>query len=115
MIGHVWSVFLKFRGGKGVATSLGVFFALFWQGGLIALGVWIVVVALTRYVSLGSILLCVSFSISTFFITGEQIWSLRILAIFITLIVIIRHKGNIQRLIRGEERKFGKREQLETT
>lgn len=111
MIGHVWTVFLKFRGGKGVATSLGIFISLFWQGGLIALGVWIVVVAITRYVSLGSILLCISFCIATFVISGQYIWGLRIMALAVTAIVIYRHKGNIQRLIRGEERKFGHREQ----
>ena len=111
MIGHVWTIFLKFRGGKGVATSLGVFIGLFWQAGLISLGVWIVLVAITRYVSLGSILLCISFCIATFVTGGQYIWGVRILALAITAIVIYRHKGNIQRLIKGEERKFGKREQ----
>lgn len=111
MIGHIWTVFLKFRGGKGVSTSLGIFTGLFWQGGLIALGVWIIVVAITRYVSLGSILLCISFCIATFIISGQYIWGLRIMALVVTAIVIYRHKGNIQLLIRGEERKFGHREQ----
>jgi glycerol-3-phosphate acyltransferase PlsY len=111
MIGHVWAIFLKFRGGKGAATSLGIFISLFWQGGLIGLGVWIIVVAITRYVSLGSILLCISFCVATFVISGEYIWGLRIMALVVTAIVIYRHKGNIQRLIRGEERKFGHREQ----
>jgi glycerol-3-phosphate acyltransferase PlsY len=107
MIGHVWTVFLKFRGGKGVATSLGIFTSLFWQGGLIALGVWIIAVAVTRYVSLGSILLCISFCVAAF-IANE--WAVRIMALAVTAIVIYRHKGNIQRLIKGEERKFGHRE-----
>jgi glycerol-3-phosphate acyltransferase PlsY len=111
MIGHVWTIFLKFRGGKGVATSLGIFISLLWQGGLIALGVWIFVVAITRYVSLGSILLCISFCVATFIISGQYIWGLRIMALMVTVIVIYRHKGNIRRLIRGEERKFGHREQ----
>jgi glycerol-3-phosphate acyltransferase PlsY len=110
MIGHVWTIFLKFKGGKGVATSLGIFTSLFWQAGLISLGVWILIVAVTRYVSLGSILLCITFCIATFVISGEYIWGLRIMAIVVAIIVIYRHKGNIQRLIRGEERKFGQRE-----
>jgi glycerol-3-phosphate acyltransferase PlsY len=111
MIGHVWTIFLKFRGGKGVATSLGIFISLFWRGGLIGLGVWIIVVAITRYVSLGSILLCISFCVAAFVISGQYIWGLRIMALVVTAIVIYRHKGNIRRLIRGEERKFGHREQ----
>ena len=111
IVGHIWTVFLKFRGGKGVATSLGIFTSLFWQAGLIALGVWIVAVAITRYVSLGSILLCVSFCASVFIINEQYIWGARVLALAVTAMVIYRHKGNIQRLIKGEERKFGHREQ----
>ena len=110
MIGHVWTVFLKFRGGKGVATSLGIFIGLFWQAGLISLAVWLVTVAITRYVSLGSILLCISFCVACFIAGGQYIWGMRIMALIVTIIVIYRHRGNIQRLIRGEERKFGRRE-----
>ncbi len=110
MAGHVWTVFLKFRGGKGVATSLGIFTSLFWQGGLISLAVWIIIVAITRYVSLGSILLCISFCVACFIVNGQYIWGMRVLALVVTVIVIYRHKGNIQRLIKGEERKLGQRE-----
>lgn len=110
MVGHVWTVFLKFRGGKGVATSLGIFTSLFWQGGLISLAVWIVIVAITRYVSLASILLCIAFFVACFVSSGQYIWGTRVLALVVTVIVIYRHKGNIQRLIRGEERKFGQPE-----
>lgn len=109
--GHIWTVFLKFRGGKGVATSLGIFTSLSPLAGLISLGVWIIVVAITRYVSLGSMLLCISFCVAVFITSGEYIWGTRILALAVTAIVIYKHKGNIQRLIRGEERKFGQREQ----
>ncbi len=118
MVGHVWTVFLKFHGGKGVASSLGVFIALYPIAGLIALGVWLVVVAITRYVSLGSILLCISFCVVAFVtdgshaLNGVEIWSLRMMAVLVTIIVIYKHKGNIQRLIKGEERKFGQREKV---
>ena len=110
IIGHIWTIFLKFRGGKGVSTCLGVFTSLFWQAGLISLCVWIIAVAITRYVSLGSVLLCTSFCVAVFVTSRQYVWGFRIMALVVTVIVIYRHKGNIQRLIKGEERKFGQSE-----
>ena len=114
IIGHIWTVFLKFHGGKGVATSLGIFIGLYPLAGLMALGVWLIAVGMTRYVSLGSILLCISFCVVAFATGGESvtydvnIWAVRIMGLLVTLIVTLKHTGNIQRLIKGEERKFGK-------
>jgi glycerol-3-phosphate acyltransferase PlsY len=114
IIGHIWTVFLKFHGGKGVATSLGIFIGLYPLAGLIGLGVWLIAVGMTRYVSLGSILLCISFCVVAFATGGEyvtynvNIWAVRIMGLLVTLIVTLKHAGNIQRLIKGEERKFGK-------
>ena len=109
IIGNVWTVFLKFHGGKGVATSVGIFLSIHPISGLIALGIWGIVVAITRYVSIGSLLLCISFCISVFIFRSDYIWGIRILGLVVTAIVIFRHKGNIQRLIKGEERKLGQR------
>ncbi len=115
IIGHIWTIFLKFHGGKGVATSLGIFFGLNWLAGLLSLIVWLLVVAITRYVSIGSILLCITFCIVIFvdashFISDNiNIWSVRALGILVTALVIYKHKGNIQRLLKGEERKFGQK------
>ncbi len=115
IVGHIWTIFLKFHGGKGVATSLGIFFGLNWLAGLLSLIVWLLVVAITRYVSIGSILLCITFCITIFidrshFVSHSvNIWTIRALGIVITALVIYKHKGNIQRLIRGEERKFGQK------
>jgi len=118
IIGHIWTVFLKFHGGKGVATSLGIFIGLYPIAGLISLGVWLIAVAITRYVSLGSILLCIAFCIVSFVsdgtkaLEGVEIWSLRIMAVIVTMIVTYKHKDNIKRLIKKEERKIGQREKV---
>lgn len=115
IVGHIWTVFLKFHGGKGVATSLGVFISLHPLAGLISLGVWLIAVAITRYVSLGSILLCISFCINVFLanssyaLKGTNVLAIRIFAIIVTIIVIYKHSSNIQRLVKGEERKFGQK------
>jgi len=111
IIGHIWTVYLKFRGGKGVATSLGVFLSVYPLAGLISLGVWIAAVGIIRYVSLGSILLCISFCVVVFITYGPRVWSMGIMGLTVTAIVIYRHKGNIQRLLAGEERRFGHSEQ----
>lgn len=111
IIGHIWTVYLKFRGGKGVATSLGVFLSVYPLAGLISLGVWIVAVGIIRYVSLGSILLCISFCVVVFITYEPRVWSMGIMGLMVTAMVIYRHKGNIQRLLAGEERKFGHSEQ----
>lgn len=111
IIGHIWTVYLKFRGGKGVATSLGVFLSVYPLAGLISLGVWIVAVGIIRYVSLGSILLCISFCVVVFITYEPRVWSMGIMGLTVTAIVIYRHRGNIQRLLAGEERKFGHSEQ----
>jgi len=119
IIGHIWTVFLKFKGGKGVAASLGIFIAIHWMAGVIALAIWLIIVAITRYVSLGSILMCISFCVVTFatgtgnVTYGVDIWAVRIMAIVVTLIVIYKHRDNIKRLLKGEERKFGKKEQFQ--
>jgi len=117
IIGHIWTVFLKFKGGKGVAASLGIFIAVHWMAGVIALAVWLIIVGVTRYVSLGSILMCISFCVVTF-VTGTgnvtygvDIWAVRVMAIVVTLIVTYKHRDNIKRLLKGEERKFGRKEQ----
>jgi glycerol-3-phosphate acyltransferase PlsY len=107
IIGHIWTVFLKFRGGKGVSTSLGVFTSVYPLAGLISLGMWLIVVAVTRYVSLGSILLCISFCVVVFVTNAPRFWSMGIMGLVVTAVVIYRHRGNIQRLLAGNERKFG--------
>ncbi len=116
--GHVFSFWLKFRGGKGVATSLGVlvgFWPYFTGTGLAALGVWLAVVFISRYVSLASIvaagafpLLFVGYCLLAGWRIG-QLWPLLAFATAMAGLVILRHRSNIARLLNGTENKIGKR------
>jgi len=109
IIGHCYPVYIKFKGGKGVATSIGTFAALAVLPLLIGLAVFVLVVALFRYVSLGSLLAVISLIPSTFFITGD--YELVIFTIAVFLLIVFRHAGNISRLAHGQERKLGQRNQ----
>ncbi len=106
VLGHVFPVWLKFKGGKGVATALGVFCVLFPKAILVALAVFIVVVVLTRYVSLGSILGAITFPVAAYFLQNTDSLSL-LLASAVSFIVIVKHRQNIGRLISGTESRFG--------
>ena len=111
--GHVFSFYLKFRGGKGVATSLGVvlgIFPYFTYAGLCAFAVWIVVTVVSRYVSLGSIIAAVAF-VAFFaafnFSNLGRLWPLGTFAAAMATLIIVRHRSNIARLLAGTESKIG--------
>ena len=104
ILGHTFSLFLKFKGGKAVATTLGVFLVLVPYAILILLVVFFVIFGLTKYVSLASIVSAVALPI-TVYLTTRHI-PLTILGIISGLLVIIRHKENIKRLINGTESKL---------
>ena len=107
VVGHCFPVWLGFKGGKGVATALGVFLGLTWPSGVGILLVFLVVFAMTRYVSLASILGAASFPLFGFhFVTARSpmIW---FGFLFIPLLVIVKHHENIGRLMRGTESRFG--------
>ncbi|HZD92822.1 MAG TPA: glycerol-3-phosphate 1-O-acyltransferase PlsY [Candidatus Sulfotelmatobacter sp.] len=106
VLGHVLPVWLKFKGGKGVATALGVFCVLFPKAILVSLALFILVVAITRYVSLGSILGAISFPVAAYFMQSPDAVSL-VLASAVALIVVIKHHQNIGRLLMGTESRFG--------
>jgi glycerol-3-phosphate acyltransferase PlsY len=108
VLGHCFPVYIGFRGGKGVATAAGAMFAVAPLAALGGLAVFIAVVAATRYVSLGSILAAVFFPgfMAVFKSPAKVVAaSLPILAV-----ILIRHLGNVRRLVRGTERKFGRPE-----
>ena len=108
VVGHMFPVWLKFRGGKGVATGLGSFAFIAPQAILIAAGIFIATVAIFRYVSLGSILAVASFPFLVFGIYGYGKTPMIMSLIVITcLLIIARHHQNIHRLLAGTESRMG--------
>ncbi len=102
--GHSWPVWLRFRGGRGVATSAGVLLALQWQSVVVGLIVFAIVVGLTRTVSLGSLAAAVAVPIALWLFKGGPV--LTGFGIVAGLFIIYRHIPNIKRLLRGEELSF---------
>lgn len=103
ILGHMHSVFLKFRGGKAVATTLGIFLYLAPVQALIATGLCVLVIAWKKYVSLGSLVLVTSLPL-VILVSGRL--ELAVLAFVSALLVIYAHRSNIGRLLRGEEKSW---------
>lgn len=106
VVGHVFPVWLKFKGGKGVATALGVFILLFPKALLVALAVFILIVVTTRLVSLGSILAAIAFPVAAYFMNHPDHRTLEPVFL-VSLIIIAKHHQNIRRLLAGNEHRFG--------
>ena len=109
IVGHVFSVFVGFKGGKGVATAAGVMLALAPIALLVSAAVWGVLVRLTGYVSLGSIVAAAVLPFAIYLLEDSRTPALVWIAAAIAAAVIILHWRNIQRLIRGTENRFGRR------
>jgi glycerol-3-phosphate acyltransferase PlsY len=105
-IGHLFPVWLMFKGGKGVATFFGVLIAISWQGALIFAPIWLAVAAATRYSSLASLLACAATPIF-FWLTGERQEAQVFL--LLALLSTFMHRGNIVRLWQGTEGKIGQK------
>ena len=103
-LGHVFTIFLKFKGGKGVATALGVFLGVAPLAVLIVLGIFILVVLVTRYISLGSILAAATMPLAVWLLGASQ--QKCAMTAVIAFIVIVKHHENIRRLLAGAESKF---------
>jgi glycerol-3-phosphate acyltransferase PlsY len=103
-LGHIFPVWLGFKGGKGVATYIGVLFGLMWQAGLLFLAVWIAVAFALRYSSLSALTACVLIPVALWFM-GR----LDLAALFaaLSILVFIKHSANISRLFAGTEGKIG--------
>lgn len=104
MLGHLFPVWLKFKGGKGVATALGILLALDWQVGALVCLTWLVVAALFRYSSLAALLALAAAPIYGYFLAGPPV---AVFALGLALLVWVRHHENIRRLLRGEESRIG--------
>ncbi len=99
--GHNWSVFLGFRGGKGIATSFGVLLGLSWKAAALAGAIWVVAVAITRFASLGSLLGVASVPFSLWWLGQPPAYVA--FGVIAAVFAIYRHRGNIQRLAAGTE------------
>lgn len=106
VLGHTFPLWAGFKGGKGVATLLGVGFGLFPMAALVALLIFIVVFAVTRYVSLASLTAGISFPFLVFFIFPANHWIFYVLAVSVAIFLPITHRKNILRLIQGTENKI---------
>lgn len=101
ILGHTFSLFVRFKGGKGVATSAGAFLGLAPSPMLIAGGVFFIVVAITRMVSLGSICAAITAAITVFFFPVTP--AVRLVAVLVAVLIVIRHHSNIRRILNKEE------------
>lgn len=109
ILGHIYTIFLRFKGGKGVATAGGAFLALAPLEALIALGIFVIVVAISRYVSLGSILAALGFAVVVVIrqLAGRSPdWFKVALCVAVVAMIIIRHRANIGRLMQGNENRL---------
>lgn len=107
VIGHIWPIFLGFKGGKGIATSFGVIVAIYWPVVVIYLIFFASVLLISKYVSLASILTCVIAPIVIPIIQEPFDKKFYIMVLLLAAMLVYKHKGNIKRLINGEEYKIG--------
>ena len=108
IIGHMYPVWIRFKGGKGVATAVGAFLGIAPTAILVVLALFVAIVAVTRYVSLGSIVAAAVFPFAAWWLNPST-RSLAVLGLLSvsSLLIIIRHKDNIRRLLAGNENRFG--------
>ena len=119
ILGHMFSVFLKFKGGKGVATSAGVMLGLwpyFTGPGLVAIGAFVLIVLVTRYISLGSMGGAIVFPVAYVVIGRWRGWDvfgtqlpLLVFGALVAVLIVYKHRSNIARLVAGTEHKLGKK------
>ena len=104
--GHIWPIWLKGKGGKAVATGLGMFLALSWKVGLASFGIFLLVLAKSKFVSLSSISAAILLPVFMFFYIGNFMSSYFLISLIVAILVIWKHRTNITRLLKGEESKI---------
>lgn len=109
VIGHSWPVYIGFRGGRGVTTGFGALLVISWPVGLISFAIFIAVVGLSRYMSLGSMLagLAMLVAMIPFVVFDLEPFAYLVFGLIVVPLIIFRHRGNIQRLLAGAEPKIG--------
>lgn len=106
-IGHCFPIYLKFKGGKGVATFFGTIFAISPLLGLACGVTWLLAAAVFRFSSLSALIASLLAPLVSYYVVGQDSW---IFIAFMTLVIYVRHKENIARLVKGEEPKIGKKD-----
>ncbi|ABM72695.1 Predicted membrane protein [Prochlorococcus marinus str. MIT 9515] len=104
--GHIWPIWLKGKGGKAVATGLGMFIALSWKVGFASLGIFLIILSKSKIVSLSSILAAFFLPLFMFLDIGVTNHPYFLISLVVSILVILKHRTNIRRLIKGEESKI---------
>ena len=104
--GHIWPIWLKGKGGKAVATGLGIFIALSWQVGLASFGIFLLVLSFSKFVSLSSITASFLLPVFMFLYLGKMDHPYFIFSVLVAILIIGKHKTNIARIIKGIEPKI---------
>lgn len=106
LLGHIFPLFAGFRGGKGVATLLGILSGVHPPAALVCAGVFFLTFIITKYVSLSSMISALAFPVVIMFVYNETIRSLNVFSMFVAILVLITHQKNIERLFKGAETKI---------
>ncbi len=109
VLGHCFPLYIKFKGGKGVATTAGVYLALSWPSLAVVAVVFFITIALTKYVSLGSLLGIMTLPLTALLFGYEK--QLILFGAVLFLLIVFQHRENIKRLMQGKERKLGEKEE----
>ena len=104
--GHIWPIWLKGKGGKAVATGLGMFLALSWKVGFASLGIFLIILAKSKIVSLSSISAAIFLPLLMFIDMGTLNYPYFLVSLVVSILVIWKHRTNIRRLLKGEESKI---------